>query len=138
MPNKTFIRRDSTRYSKIGKNRKKLQKWRRPKGRDNKMRLNRKSYPAKVKVGYKSSKRDSGKIDGKVPVVVYNLSDLERLGKENIAIIAKVGAKKKLEMIKHADEKKVRVINVKTSPEQKNKKKASKGTDNASSQENKK
>ena len=39
---KKFLRRDSVRFSKIGKNRKKIQKWRKPKGRDSKMRLKRK------------------------------------------------------------------------------------------------
>lgn len=113
MPAKKFIRRDSNRYSKIGKNRKKLQKWRKPKGRDSKMRLSRKSYPATVSVGYKSSKKESGKIDGKIPIVVYNTKDLEKLSKENVALLAKVGAKKKLEMIKFAEEKKIKILNVK-------------------------
>ena len=35
---KNFLRVDSARYSKLGKGRRKLQKWRKPKGRDNKMR----------------------------------------------------------------------------------------------------
>lgn len=115
MPTKKFIRRDSVRYSKLGKGRKKLQVWRKPKGRDSKMRLSRKSYPATVSVGYKTAKKDSGKIDGKYPILVYNTNDIEKLGKENVAILAKVGAKKKLEIIKFAEEKKIKIINVKTS-----------------------
>lgn len=113
MPNKTFVRQDSTRYSKLGKKRKTLQKWRKPKGRDSKMRLSRKSYPATVSVGYKTSRKESGKIDGKVPVLVYNIADLEKIGKDSVAIMAKVGAKKKLEMIKFAEDKKIKIANVK-------------------------
>ncbi len=112
MPKKKFVRQDANRYSKIGKNRKKLQKWRRPKGRDSKMRLKRKSYPATVSIGYSTSRKEYGKINGKTPVLVYNIKDLEKLGKENVALLAKVGAKKKLEMIKFAEEKKIAIINV--------------------------
>lgn len=113
MPNKKFIRQDSNRYSKIGKKRKKLQKWRKPKGRDSKMRLNRKSYPTTVSVGYKSSGKESGKINGKTPVLVHNAKDLEKVGKDNIAILAKVGAKKKLDVIKLAEKNKIKILNVK-------------------------
>ncbi|MFH1802591.1 MAG: eL32 family ribosomal protein [archaeon] len=113
MPKKKFIRRDSIRYSKLGKKRKRLQKWNKPTGRDNKMRLGMKGYPATVSVGYKTAKKDSGKIEGKIPILVYNTKDLEMLSKENVAILAKVGAKRKLELIKFAEEKKIRIINVK-------------------------
>ena len=94
MPTKKFIRQDSSRYSKLGKNRKKLQSWRKPKGRDSKMRLSRKSYPATVSVGYKTSKAQSGKIQGKIPVLVYNTKDLEKLTKEElISLFAENGDK---------------------------------------------
>jgi large subunit ribosomal protein L32e len=140
MPAKKFVRQDSTRYSKLGKKRKKLQNWRKPKGRDSKMRLKRKSYPATVSIGYKTSRKELGKIEGKTPVLVYNTKDLEKLGKENVAILAKVGAKKKLEIIKHAEEKKITIINVKSinSLERNSKGKVGKETDKVSLQEGKK
>jgi large subunit ribosomal protein L32e len=109
-----FIRRDSKRFSKIGKNRKKLQKWRRPSGRDNKIRENRRGYPTKVKVGFKSSKKEIGKIEGLIPYRVLNLKDLENAGKENIVIIGKVGARKKIDLIKKANEMKFKIMNVKS------------------------
>lgn len=112
MPAKEFIRRDSVRYSKLGKNRKKLQKWKKPKGRDNKMRLKRKGYPKTVSIGYSSPRSEAGRIDGKVPMLIYNLADLGKLGRDNIAILAKVGAKKKLSIIKAAEEKKIKILNV--------------------------
>ena len=78
MGKKKFVRRDSNRYSKIGKNRKKLQKWRKPKGRDNKMRERRAGYPKIVSVGYMSSKKEKGMIGGAKPYLVYNVEDLNK------------------------------------------------------------
>ena len=106
-----FIRQDSNRFSKIGKNRKKLQKWRRPKGRDSKMRLKRKGYPASPLIGRKSNKKESGKIKGLTPIVVYNQTDLESISKDQIAILARIGAKKKIELLKYADENKILILN---------------------------
>ena len=112
---KRFVRQDSKRYSKIGKNRKKLQKWRKPKGRDSKMRLRRKSYPRTVSTGYKNKKSESGKINGKLPILVHNLSDLKKVGKNNSVILSsRVGAKKKIEIIKVANEKNMLILNILT------------------------
>jgi len=107
-----FIRRDYKRYSKIGKNRKKLQVWRRPKGRDNKMRERRFGYPKCPGVGYMSPKSEHGKIKGLTPVRVLNVKGLESIGKENIVIVGKVGAKKKMEIIKKAREMKLTILNL--------------------------
>ena len=57
----TFIRQDYMRHIKIGSGRKKLLKWRRPKGRHSKMRKQRKGYPAIPTVGYKAPKKEYGK-----------------------------------------------------------------------------
>jgi large subunit ribosomal protein L32e len=109
---KKFLRTDTSRYSKLGKNRKKLQKWRGAKGRDNKIRLKRFGYPVAPTVGHKSSKKESGKINGKKPEIVYNLSDLQEIGKNSILIIGKIGAKKKLEVLKKATEMKLEILNI--------------------------
>ena len=107
-----FIRQDAGRYSKLGKKRKKLLKWRKPKGRHSKMREKRIGYPASPKVGHKSNKKEAGKINGKMPYLVYNSSDLEKAGKDSMIIIGKVGARKRLELIKKADEKNLEILNV--------------------------
>ena len=107
-----FIRRDYKRYSKIGKNRRKLQKWRGAKGRDNKIRLHMKGYPKAPTVGYKK-----GKIIRQT--LIHNLSDLENAKKNTQIILAKVGAIKKLEIIKRADELKIPLSNVKSQEVQK-------------------
>jgi large subunit ribosomal protein L32e len=110
---KKFIRQDFMRFSKLGKGRKKLQKWRKPKGRDSKMREGRRSYPAVVRLGYKTDKKESGKINGKHPVVVRNVGDLSGLGKKNAVIIGRIGAKKRIDVINKAMEMKLELVNVK-------------------------
>lgn len=107
-----FLRRISNRYSKLGKRRKKKQVWRRPTGRDNKMREKRKGYPAVVSLGYKKEKDSRGKLKGKNPIQINNLKDLEKLGKNDIAIIGNIGKKKKLEIAKIAKEKKIEIVNM--------------------------
>jgi len=112
MPKK-FIRRDSVRYSKLGKNRKSLQKWRRPKGRHNKMREKRKSYPAVVSVGYKRSKKEKGKISGKEMIRVSNLSELKKADKNSLVIFSsKLGAKKKISLIHEAEKLGIKILNI--------------------------
>ena len=56
-----FLRRNFSLHIRIGKKRKNKQVWRRPKGRDNKMRESRKGRPPLVSIGYKRKKE---KIDG--------------------------------------------------------------------------
>jgi len=105
---KKFLRRDAKRHSKLGKNRKKLLKWRRPKGRDTKTRLKRKGYPKTVSIGYKSSAKER-KIP---PTMVYNITELNKLSENSKVILAKIGARKKLEIIKQAQEKNIKIVNI--------------------------
>lgn len=107
-----FLRRTWSRYAKLGKGVKKNQKWRNPKGRDNKMREKRRGYPAVISVGYKNDKVLRGTLKEKNPVVVMNVKDLEVLGKNDIAVIGKVGKKKKMEIAKFAKEKKIEIYNM--------------------------
>lgn len=103
---KKFIRRDSNRYSRLGKRRKKLQKWRRPTGRDNKMREKRRGYPARVSIGYKKGE----KIE---PILIYNSEDLNKLKlkKEEVILLGRVGKKKKIGIAKKANELKIKFSN---------------------------
>lgn len=111
MATKKFLRRTCIEVSKLGKRRKKKQKWRRPTGRDNKMREKRRGYPAVVSIGYKKEKILRGKIQGKKPIVVMNLKELEKLNKNEAIIIGKVGKKKRKEILKKAEERKISVYN---------------------------
>ena len=112
MSNK-FFRQDTVRHLRLGKKRPKLQKWRRPRGRHSKIRKKRFSYPKKPSIGYRTSKKETGKIMGKIPVVIENLKQLESCTKEHIIILARrVGARKKLELIKRAKDKNLNLLNV--------------------------
>jgi len=107
-----FLRRAWNKYSKLGKGRKKKQKWRSPKGRDNKMREKRRGYAPVVSIGYKRKKNLRGKIDGKQPVLIYNPKEIESITKNQIIILGKIGKKKKLEIAKKANEKKIKIYNL--------------------------
>ncbi len=109
---KKFVRRCARRHSKLGKGRRKKQKWRKPKGRDNKMREKVKSRPPVVSVGYRKAKDERGKINGKNVVRVENLKDVEKVKKEDAVIIAKVGRKKREEIEKKLP-KDVEILNKK-------------------------
>jgi len=108
----TFLRRTSNRYSKLGKGRKKKQIWRKPTGRDNKMREKRKGYPAVVSLGYRREKRLRDNLKEKAPVKVFNVEDLKKVGKNQIAVISGVGKKKKLEIAMEAKEQKIEIYNM--------------------------
>jgi len=100
-----FLRRTSNRYSKLGKGRKKKQIWRRPTGRDNKMRERRKGYPARVSIGYKKAEKEKG-------IVIQNPKELEKIDKKLIIIVGNVGKKKKIEIAKKAKELKIQLSNL--------------------------
>ena len=115
---KKFTRRGTRRHSKLGRGRKNKQKWRKPKGRDNKMRENKKSRPPVVSVGYRKPKEERGKINGKKPVRVENLKDARNVGKGDLVIIASVGKKKRLEIEKIIGDKGADILNDRKSIEE--------------------
>ncbi|MCE4604098.1 MAG: 50S ribosomal protein L32e [Aeropyrum sp.] len=76
---KRFLRYLSWRFWKFERR----EYWRKPKGNDNKMRLQLKGYPPVVKVGYRTPKSVRGlHPSGLEPVVVRSASELERLSPE--------------------------------------------------------
>jgi len=107
-----FLRSDTCRFSRLGKNRRKLQKWRRCRGKSNKIRLNRAGCSSAPKVGFKTDKSEAGKVGGLIPRLVHNLQELNALGKNEAAILARIGARKKLELIKEAEKAKIKVLNI--------------------------
>ena len=112
---KKFVRRSTLKFSRMGRNRPKLQKWRRAKGRHNKIRKNRLGYTKSPRIGFKVDKRESGKIKGKIPLLIRTMSDFSSANKDNIVIIARIiGAKKKIEFIKKAQELNLQILNVKS------------------------
>jgi len=107
-----FLRADTFRHLRLGKKRRKLQKWRRPRGLHNKLRLKRTGHPVSPSIGYGTPKHLSGKVSGMNPVLVHNMQELLALKKDDAAILARIGAKKKLEMIKYADAQKIKILNL--------------------------
>ncbi|MEM1535149.1 MAG: eL32 family ribosomal protein [Candidatus Pacearchaeota archaeon] len=101
----TYVRSDWHKRSRIGRGRKKLQVWRRPKGRHNKIRERRRGKPARPEVGYGSPSSVKGFIGDLKPVYVSSLDELSGLTNQNIAIInGRLGMKKKAEIFKKAKE----------------------------------
>ena len=107
-----FVRRIWNRYSKLGKRRKKKQVWRKPTGRDNKMREKRRGYPVVVSTGYQKAKKIKGRIKGKKPITVSSIKDLEKIKKNEIIILGRMGKKKKIEISKKAKEKGLEIYNL--------------------------
>lgn len=104
-----FLRRVWFRYSKLGKGRKKLQKWRRPTGRDNKMREKRKGYSSIVSIGYRKSNvlKNENKI-----IVVSKISELDNLKKGESVVLGHMGTKKKIQAAKIAKERGIKIQNL--------------------------
>ena len=107
-----FLRRDVRRFFKFGKGRGKKAKWRKPTGRDNKMREKRKGYPVVVSIGYGTDKNKKGKIKERIPVKINNIQELENLNKNQIGIVGKIGKKKKIELVRKAKELKIELQNI--------------------------
>ncbi len=105
---KKFLRSKWRTYSKLGKGRKKKQKYRKPVGRQNKMRERRKGNPKKVEIGYKKpEKKQEFKI-------IFNIKDLLSFEGNEKVILGKVGKKKKTEIAKKAKEMKIKIQNLNT------------------------
>ena len=106
-----FLRTDANKMIKLGKGVKKNQKWHGAKGIQNKIRLGRKSYARRPKVGWGAKAETKDFVSGMEAVRIENLKDLEAVKKDQGIIIAKVGAKKRKEIIAKAGEMKVKVLN---------------------------
>jgi len=89
-------------------------KWKKPKGKDNKMRLKLKGYPPVVQIGYGTPNIIKNlHPSGYKPVVISNVKDLEDLDptKHIIYIAGSIGLKKRIELIKLAKERGFRIAN---------------------------
>jgi large subunit ribosomal protein L32e len=87
--------------------------WRKPRGFQSKMRLQRKGYNAIVKVGYRTPRILRGRlISGILETIVINPSDLKNIQKDQIALIPRtLGNRKRLEVLKEAKKLKIRISN---------------------------
>jgi len=88
--------------------------WRNPRGLDNKIRLERKGFPSKVKIGYRKPRKIRGlHPSGFREIIVYNVADLELVDptKEAIRIASTVGMRKREQILNRARELGIRVLN---------------------------
>lgn len=109
-----FLRKDANKKIRIG--RRKKARWRKQKGGDSKIRQRMKGYRRTPSIGYGVEKKSHGliKIEEKVlqPRVVHNSSDLNKIGKDQIAIVAHTSNKNKIEIAKKAQEKGIKILNL--------------------------
>ena len=103
-----FIRQESWRYDRLAEN------WRKPKGKDNKMRKQKSGMPAIVKVGYRGPRVARGlHPSGYTDNLVHNVNELSRLDpkKDAARLGHTVGKRKRVEMIAKASELAIKVLN---------------------------
>ena len=109
MPQKKFIRTSANRYSKLGVRRKNKQKYRKGKGIDNKMRLNMKGHSRKVKDGFRTAKKTRNLIKELKPITINNVNDLNKIKSGMIGILAKIGNKKKKELLEYVIKNNIKI-----------------------------
>jgi len=103
-----FVRQESWRYDRLAEN------WRKPKGKDNKMRRQVSGVPQIVKVGYRGPKHARGlHPSGYTDNIVFNVNDLNKLDpKKDAARLAHaVGARKRKEIISQATNMQIKILN---------------------------
>ncbi|HEX16936.1 MAG TPA: 50S ribosomal protein L32e, partial [Thermoplasmatales archaeon] len=103
-----FLRQEWFRYKRVG------ECWRRPKGLHSKMRKGLKYRPPRVKIGYRGPRLARGlHPSGFEEVMVYRVEDLDRINPERqaIRIGGTVGVRKRIDIVKKADEMGIRVLN---------------------------
>lgn len=98
---------------KKGKKRVK-ERWRKPRGIDNKKRVRKKSHGKVVKIGYKNDADKRGLHPSKKKeVLVSNVGEVEAIKEKEVVIRIRssVGKKKRMEIEEKAREMKIRVLN---------------------------
>jgi len=103
-----FVRKRGGIYKRLGL------KWRAPRGIHSKLRKHKREAGNLPKSGYGSPKSVRGlHPSGFEEFLVYNLKDVEKINPEKQAcrIASNVGKKKRLEIMKKAEELKIRVLN---------------------------
>ncbi len=104
-----FKRQESFKHSRLGES------WRRPRGRHSKLRKGEKARGKRPSVGYSSPKEVRGLNRlGYREVRVFNARDLEKIDpeKEMAVIAGGVGKKKRTEILKKAEEMKIKIANL--------------------------
>jgi len=106
--NPKFTRQNAANKPRLGAG------WRRPKGLQSKLRLQKAGHSKKVSIGFRNAKKDRHTHrSGARSQTIYNLNQLETVDLKNVIIIANVGLKKKVQIIKEAVKKSIIITNIK-------------------------
>jgi large subunit ribosomal protein L32e len=103
-----FVRQESWRYDRLAES------WRKPKGKDNKMRRQLSGMPRLVKVGYRGPKKARGlHPSGYTDNLIFNVRDLDRLdpSRDAARIAHAVGQRKRILILAEARSKGIKVLN---------------------------
>lgn len=103
-----FVRQESWRYIRLKEN------WRRPRGKDSRMRLQKSGSPPLVSIGYGSPKKYRGLHPcGLKEKIIHNINQLNELDPKiyAIRISSKVGKKKRIEIYEKAISNGFKVLN---------------------------
>jgi large subunit ribosomal protein L32e len=103
-----FVRQESWRYGRLAET------WRKPKGKDNKMRRQLSGAPRLVKIGYRSPRKARGlHPSGYTDNIVFNVNDLASLdpSKDAARIAHVIGQRKRLLILAEARAKGIKVLN---------------------------
>ncbi len=104
-----FRRQEWFMYKRLG------EKWRRPKGKNSKMRLGIKGKPSVVSIGYRNPKRVRGfHPSGLKEVLVESIGMLDEIDPKTqaVRISSRIGKKKRLQLIARARELGLRILNL--------------------------
>lgn len=103
-----FIRQESWRYDRLAEN------WRKPKGKDNKMRKQKAGHPDIVKIGYRGPKAARGlHPSGYNDIIVHNVNELAGLDpkKDAIRLGRTVGMRKRKDIVEEATKMGLKMLN---------------------------
>jgi large subunit ribosomal protein L32e len=103
-----FVRQESWRYDRLAEN------WRKPKGKDNKMRKQLSGVPRIVKIGYRGPKNARGlHPSGYTDNIIFNINDLTKLDplRDAARLAHTVGTRKRKEIIAKAEIMHIKILN---------------------------
>lgn len=95
-----FLRQDAHKKVKLG------DKWRRPRGLHNKVRLAIKGYRRKPSAGFGTPQSEKHKINGEQVTFVQNVKDLQNA--KGIVMLRSIGMKKKIMILEEGEKLKVK------------------------------
>lgn len=103
-----FVRQESWRYIRL------KSKWRKPRGKDSKMRLQKSGAPQLVKVGHRTPRKyRSLHPSGYIEVLISRVEELEKLDPSihAVRIASTIGRLKKMKIMEEAERRGLKILN---------------------------